>query len=524
MASPRLLVATVVVLAMVAVWSVAVLGQSLSLSTPAFVASLLWGSSFAQSTAASTAPSTLLCPHCPLCPTAAAAACPVSQPTLCPTPSSPTSPCSSPSSTFSVQNASGHMSSSFDSFPRLVTIVTAFFPPGKSSADRAKHHMDQYHEWFSNFFTHSFHNAPLYVYTSPTFYPALAYLRYRNVFRDLVKDDFTLATLNNLTAIAARRQLNPGFDLNELLSGRQMAAHFDITWSNPLDTPVMQPIHTALHERQPQLDAYRAIHSPHLYAVWNNKPFFVNRSASLNLFHTRYFMWMDAGSFRNESWRMPLWPNERRWRFVFEHEETLFLHRQIKRWDLWEKEMDPHYRLNMSIAANRHRGALPDGSGKALILYGALGRLPFDGLLIDRRHYCDANYTVVAPGLLSGEKPIWVKAEANTEFVQGTFWAGNAESVAWYSRMYYDTIYGYAERDWFMGDEQHVMTPIAIAYARQIRFYHVYQFPTSNGDPWFSLPIFFADAQVVREKFWDLPPHLLQVDGMISDASAQCFD
>ncbi len=43
-------------------------------------------------------------------------------------------------------------------------------------------------------------------------------------------------------------------------------------------------------------------HSPELYAVWAQKPFFVVRAAQLNPFGTKWFVWNDIGSFRE---RMP---------------------------------------------------------------------------------------------------------------------------------------------------------------------------------------------------------------------------
>ena len=583
MTSSRVLILLVVGLIALSVWSAAIVGMSLP--APPFLASLLWGSASAYSAsvpAALSAHSSLLCPLCPVCPTASGAVCPTMcpicpnslavKPLVCPDP--PSSSRSSPSSssfaslpTSSIEPRA-HMASSLHSFPRLVTVVTAFFPPGASSSDRAKHPLDKYKIWLGTFFTHSFHNTPLYVYTSPAYYPVLAFMRYRNVFRDLQEDDFTLDTINNLTAIASRRILNPGFELDEIMGGLQMAAHFDVSFNSPLDTPVMVPLQTALTERQPALDKERHIHSPHLYAVWNSKPYFVNHSAEVNVWSTPYFMWIDAGALRNETWRLPRWPNERRWRYVFEHEDTLFLKRQVDRWDLFEREMEPNpkkytphhttlhhiprlqrplprllltsaslstaatasccvcrYWFNLTVHANRYMGRRLDGKGKALILYGALGRLPFDGIQVPRRKYCNSNYTVTLPPLLAGEEAVWNKQKANAEFVQGTFWAGNVESVRWYANMYYDTINGYVQRDWFMGDEQHVMTAISIAHANHFRFYHTYQYPWGFGqDPWFSLPFFFADAEVLRENFPHLPPYLFHVDQMISDATAMCFD
>ena len=48
-----------------------------------------------------------------------------------------------------------------------------------------------------------------------------------------------------------------------------------------------------------KLDAENFRHTPELYAVWAQKPFFLARAASMNVFDTEWFMWNDIGTFRD---------------------------------------------------------------------------------------------------------------------------------------------------------------------------------------------------------------------------------
>ena len=479
----------------IALWSLLLLGHYLSLSPPSFISSLLIGSELA-STLCAPAASNGLTPASHL-----------TFPSIAPP-------------TLSLPHPSSSSSSSPHPPPRLVTVVTAFWPPGHTPLDRGKHGLYRFLGWFDNFFTFSFHNAPLYVFTSAAFYPRLAWYRYKIAFEQLSPDDFPAHLANNMTHLA-NRTLKAGWLFSELQSGAQLGCYWDLTYDSPLDTPVIKPVAATLHDRQMALDEERAIHSPLLYAVWNSKPFFVNHSATVNVWRTPYFMWIDAGSMRNDSWRLPHWPNERLWRHVFESPGPMVVNRQKERWAITRD-----FPLNITKQSERRAGAIAGGKGHATILYGALGRHPFNGHLIDRRYYCDVNFSVVRPPLFGAAKPIWIKQEARTEFVQGTFWAGSIESVQWYARMYYDTIYEYARRDWFMGDEQHVMNALPLAYPQHFRFYHIYHWGWERGlgDPWFTMPVFFAAPDTLQQHFTWLPPFLVDPDEMISDATTMCFD
>jgi hypothetical protein len=47
------------------------------------------------------------------------------------------------------------------------------------------------------------------------------------------------------------------------------------------------------------IDPEKHIHTPELYAVWAEKPFFVERAIKHNPFQTEFFFWCDIGAFRD---------------------------------------------------------------------------------------------------------------------------------------------------------------------------------------------------------------------------------
>jgi Bacterial protein of unknown function (HtrL_YibB) len=53
--------------------------------------------------------------------------------------------------------------------------------------------------------------------------------------------------------------------------------------------------------QQYMLDPEQFRHSPELYAIWAQKPFFVEQAIQLNPFQTDYFFWCDIGAFRDPS-------------------------------------------------------------------------------------------------------------------------------------------------------------------------------------------------------------------------------
>lgn len=56
------------------------------------------------------------------------------------------------------------------------------------------------------------------------------------------------------------------------------------------------------------IDPEKNIHSPELYSIWAEKPFFLEKAIFKNYFNTTHFFWCDVGAFR-ESCNMPLFKN-----------------------------------------------------------------------------------------------------------------------------------------------------------------------------------------------------------------------
>jgi glycosyltransferase involved in cell wall biosynthesis len=52
-------------------------------------------------------------------------------------------------------------------------------------------------------------------------------------------------------------------------------------------------------KEQYKIDPENHIHTPELYTVWAEKPFFVERAIQINPFQTDFFFWCDIGAFRN---------------------------------------------------------------------------------------------------------------------------------------------------------------------------------------------------------------------------------
>jgi hypothetical protein len=47
------------------------------------------------------------------------------------------------------------------------------------------------------------------------------------------------------------------------------------------------------------IDPEKHIHTPELYAIWAQKPYFVEKAIIMNPYKTEYFFWCDFGAFRN---------------------------------------------------------------------------------------------------------------------------------------------------------------------------------------------------------------------------------
>ena len=160
------------------------------------------------------------------------------------------------------------------------TIVTAFFPFAKT-----KHTQDDYDQWLMNLLAYD--NNPMVIFTCEKQFPLLLKLR------------------NNRT--------------NKMLS-----TVFILNFSSPFEMPPIKNLE-GVFKRQLDNDPEKSLHSIDLYAVWCAKTFMLNLTSSLNPFRTDYFLWIDAGSFRDDKYRFTKWPDPEKMATIFYNNNRLLL-------------------------------------------------------------------------------------------------------------------------------------------------------------------------------------------------------
>ncbi|KAJ7707135.1 hypothetical protein B0H16DRAFT_1266329, partial [Mycena metata] len=98
----------------------------------------------------------------------------------------------------------------------------------------------------------------------------------------------------------------------------------DTTYSSPFEIPPLREFREQYNAMHAQ-DRERARHSPELYAVWNAKPFFLDKGVQALSRAGRdydYAFWNDAGSFRT-SHKYQDWPDPERIREIWEEGSVL---------------------------------------------------------------------------------------------------------------------------------------------------------------------------------------------------------
>jgi hypothetical protein len=155
--------------------------------------------------------------------------------------------------------------------PPSTTVVTSFW-----LVKGSKHRPEEYKAWISTFFRSVTGNTVLFTSRS-----SLA----------LIQD-----------AIPAHRE-------NLLIN---------VDYDEPFDIPCIKKYKDLYQRSQWLKDPEKKIHSPELYAVWNGKTCIVERIVRENPFSSGYFLWVDVGSFRDESWiPQSVWPDSARVHALF---------------------------------------------------------------------------------------------------------------------------------------------------------------------------------------------------------------
>ncbi|CAF1313626.1 unnamed protein product [Rotaria magnacalcarata] len=160
------------------------------------------------------------------------------------------------------------------------TIVTAFY-----SFKKAKHTQDSYNQWLANFLVYI--DNPMVIFTCEKEVSFLHRLR------------------NNLT-------------------NKTSSTVFILNFSSPLEMPPIKKLEIVFI-RQFHKDPENALHSVDLYSIWCAKSYMLNLTSSLNPFRSNYFLWIDAGSFRNTKYRFRHWPDARRIKTIFHNNDRLLL-------------------------------------------------------------------------------------------------------------------------------------------------------------------------------------------------------
>ena len=122
---------------------------------------------------------------------------------------------------------------------------------------------------------------------------------------------------------------------------------FVFDYEVPFDIPCMQPLEHEYRAHQWFKDPDRQHHGPELYAIWNGKGCLVNRVIRENAFKSKYFFWVDIGSFRNAGWNTTTeWPALERVEHLFaSHPDTPVFAMVRQPWEKmkdWKIENGPH--------------------------------------------------------------------------------------------------------------------------------------------------------------------------------------
>ncbi|CAF1250375.1 unnamed protein product [Didymodactylos carnosus] len=221
----------------------------------------------------------------------------------------------------------------------------------------------------------------------------------------------------------------------------------------------LENIFTAQHRSDPE----RRYHTVDLYAIWCAKSFMLNHSAELNPFQTKYFLWIDAGAFRDSRYRFTQWPDAQRVRDIFKNEDKLLL--------------------------------------------GLINPL--------RRRYCTSNNSSVKYNLEVG--PI------KQDLIEGGFIAGNKNIIQWWTNLFYETLDAFVRKGHFIGKDQYAMNAIALSHPHLIKGMLSFRFPCANA--WFAFGPILANQTDRAQWFGKRKDcNVENVTAVVLPMSSVCFD
>ena len=305
-----------------------------------------------------------------------------------------------------------HYDRSVATFTYPLTITTAYFP------FPSKHSSTNYHQWLANFL--SLNPTPIVIYTTPAFYPHMAAIRYNHLFTNCNHTHFTLNTLNSPHLVPCQLQHDRSLT--------DFPTHFNITFASPLALPITS-LYSSYWESQLAMDPERKKHTPTLYATWNAKAYLVNRTATENPFHSKYFAWMDAGQFRNP---------HKPWQSAVDVEKLAAVFGES------EVESGAEYReYNATVHPHPSATAVVSRQHK---------------LLVNLVHTLPASYCSPVDPLTSFPLTLLSDHTAGQSFL------GTAHAIHWYTDAYYRLLLSYQQRGVLWGKDQNVANGLVWGY------------------------------------------------------------
>lgn len=298
-----------------------------------------------------------------------------------------------------------------------ILLVSAFFPLKQS-----KHPQKDYADWLSRFIGSI--TTPIYFYTTPSF----------------------------AAAILAQRGPHP--------------IRVNTSFTSPFDIPPLQGLadaYTHLHS----LDREAFRHSPELYAVWNAKPWLLDRALQQSIQEGDEYdfaFWNDAGSFRSEH-HYSEWPDPKRVE------------------DVWQAGL------------SRVKAAGDVKARKSDLLF-----FPVRGTFSRSRRYWRED-----------DGPI------DAEISEGSFFGGPPATVSWWSEVFYAHHDHYLHKGHFVGKDQTLINSLFLLFPSRIIGVWVFDpstqtglsqlsaiSPGSCGSPWFYYQFFLAskkERQAMSDKW-----------------------
>lgn len=280
-----------------------------------------------------------------------------------------------------------------------ITIVTGYYLLNKS-----EHTHSEYTKWFQNFL--GYVRTPMIIFTDSATYETLYNIRSSILDSPRPKEitngfENTIFYVNDLWNYTLAKIYRQSFEQREFLN-------------DPLR----------------KIPGIPYINYPEHYAIWNLKPWMLNQACVCNPFNSKYFFWVDSGSFRNES--------------------------ETKKFREW-----PDVKIVDKLFSNSFENKM----------LTSLVTTPPENVI--------KKWT-------ESKGPYWMIGG-----IQGGFFGGTSLTVAWWVKEYYRLFKRWHDEGFFVGREEAVMTGFALS-ARDKHFMITGSGESCVSDHWFYFQQFVA--------------------------------